>query len=214
MEELVKLELTNNWHEPSPSILYSVDDHDVLTKSLQFFDKDGYELTPLEQYYYLNQGVDISEKHLYHTAHHKWWFKDAENAVEGVVLDHCLINTRWKYDGDAELQLLRLKEKRPLLNKLLAIKPKYGIDISIDYVSEHACFELFHIEVDRNDFQQICDIKRQAEDLILSTDWDNKALEVLDKKSEWSQLPSDDQSDWKARFFGWDRAFDNRKVYV
>lgn len=210
----MKLELTNNWHEPSPEILYSISDDDALSKSLQFFDKDGYELTPLEQYWHHNQGIDISEKHLYHTAHHKSWFKDAENAVQGPVLDHCIINTRWVYGGDARLQLLRLKEKRPLLNKLLSIKSKYGIDISIDYVSEHVCFELFHIEVDRNNFQEICDIKRKAEDLILSTDWDNKAIEVFNKKEEWKHLASDDQSDWKARFFGWDRAFDNRKVYV
>lgn len=210
----MKLELTENWHEPSPEILYSIKDEDVLKKSLQFFDKDGYELTPLEQYWYMNQGVDISEKHLHHTAHHKWWFKDAENAVQGAVLDHCLINTRWCYSGDARLQLLRLKEQRPLLNKLLYIKPKYGIDISIDFVSQHSCFELFHIEVDRNSFQEICDVKKRAEDLILNTDWDNKAIEVFDRKLEWSELPSDDQSDWKAKFFGWDRAFDNRKVYV
>ena len=33
------------------------------------------------------------------------------------------------------------------------------------------------------------------------------------RKHEWENLSSDDHSDYKAQFFGWERAFDNKKVF-
>ena len=52
-----------------------------------------------------------------------------------------------------------------------------------------------------------------AEELIESTDWESGAKDVIKKIDEWYNLSSDDQSDWKAKYFGWHRAFDNKKVF-
>ena len=47
----------------------------------------------------------------------------------------------------------------------------------------------------------------------MNTDWEPQALRVLQKKGSWIGLNADDQADWKAQYFGWDRAFDNFKVF-
>ena len=64
------------------------------------------------------------------------------------------------------------------------------------------------------DRDELVEYKVRAEEIILGTDWMEAGLAVKTKRDEWSGLSSDDQSDWKARYFGWYRAFDNRKVYA
>jgi len=39
------------------------------------------------------------------------------------------------------------------------------------------------------------------------------AMQLYQRKDEWINLSSDDHSDYKAQFFGWERAFDNKKVF-
>ena len=57
------------------------------------------------------------------------------------------------------------------------------------------------------------DTKAKAEELIEKTDWESGAKDVIKRIDEWYNLSSDDQSDWKAKYFGWHRAFDNKKVF-
>jgi len=209
----MQLVLTENTHPEIPIITSSIDTELILETSMQYFDKDGYELNHLEQLFYNAAGIDISEQHLHHTAHHVSWIRDVSNSESGCVIDHSLINTRWSYGGAARQDLLRLAEQRPILHKLLSIVPKWGIDFSVDYVSENDCMELFHIELDRFDFDLAQEYKQRAEEIILNTDWPDAAQSILAKRDQWHHLPSDDQSDWKAQYMGWHRAFDNRKVF-
>lgn len=210
----MNLTIVNNHFVKEPYITQTPQDSDVLSSSMKFFDKDGYELNHTEQLYYNYNLVNIKEKHLYHTANHVQWFIDNDNSSMGCVLDHSMISTRWAYRGAARAQIARLAEQRPELNKLLAIEPKWGIDISIDFVYEGGCFELFHIEADYASYEQALESKKKAEDLVYSTSWEEHAIEVLARKMEWQHLCSDDQADWKAKYFGWHRAFDNLKVFV
>ena len=205
--------VSDNSHPIEPYITNPIDDNLMVT-SMKFFDKDGYELNKLEQLYYEANDVNVSEKHLYHTANHLWWILPEENLKIGPVLDHSLINTRWSYAGEAREQILDHLSNNPLLKKLLDIKPKFGIDFSLDWIDEDSCFELFHIELDRFNRDEIQRYKQKAERIILNTDWKSAGLGVKSRISEWFNLSSDDQSDWKARHFGWHRAFDNRKVYA
>ena len=205
--------LTDNIH-PNEAYITEPIDESLMGTSMQYFDKDGYELNKLEQLYYERNKVNVSEKHLYHTANHVWWIIAEEDRKTGPVLDHSLINTRWAYAGEAREQIIDHLPNNPLLKKLLDIKPKYGIDFSLDWIDEDSCFELFHIELDRFNIDDIRIYKDKAERIILETDWESAGLQVKSRKAEWSSLSSDDQSDWKARYFGWHRAFDNRKVYA
>jgi hypothetical protein len=208
------LEITDNKFNPTPWITWSIDDEYVLKENMNFFDKDGYELNPMEKKWYMYSGINISEKHLWHTCNQIWWIKDLENSEVGCVVDHSILITRYGYAGSAREQLLRLRSQRPILNKLLSIKPKWGIDFSLDWISTDECTELFHIEYDAIEYEDMLEKKSHAEKIIMNTDWQDGAKKILAKRSEWDSLNSDDQSDYKARYFGWHRAFDNKKVFA
>ena len=79
-------------------------------------------------------------------------------------------------------------------------------------MDDEECIELFHIEYDSFDYEHALEMKSNAEKIIMNTDWEDGAKQVKSKKEEWMNLNSDDQSDWKAQYFGWHRAFDNKKV--
>lgn len=200
--------------DPNPYITKALDlDQEVIAWSMKYFDKDGFEINLLEQAFYNHSQIDISQEHLFHIANHVDWIVDIEKSTFGCVVDHSMISTRWAFDGDAKEQLIRLSNQKPELNKLLAIRPKWGIDFSLDYVYPGGCMELFHIEADYWTYEEAQEGKQKAEHLILNTDWADHAEAVLKKKDEWIELNADDQADWKAQYFGWERAFDNFKVF-
>ena len=177
------------------------------------FDKDGYEIsTPIEKLHYQMNGALIGDVQ-YHDACCQIWYRDGDNSESGLILDHTQILHRWAYAGEAREAIERAARIRPVLNKLLRIKPKWGIDFSIDYVTHEHCFEVFHIEQDALSYTEAQDLKGRAEELIDGADWEGGIEEILNRKSEWENLCSDDQSDWKARFWGWERAFNSKKVY-
>jgi hypothetical protein len=211
----MNLYIAQNDFVTNPSIKIAPKDSDVLYSSMMYFDKDGYELNQTEQIYYAANNIDISERHLYHTANHKTWFLDLDNAQSGFVLDHSMLMQRWDYQADSRNQIIRLIDQKPTLGKLLSVRPKWGIDFSLDYVDPAGwSVEIFHIENDFLTLRDAHEAKKRAEDLILNTDWFGVLDEIISKKSEWHDLCSDDQADWKARLVGWHRAFDNQKVFV
>jgi hypothetical protein len=181
---------------------------------LQDFDKDGYEIsTPIELEHYILNNVFVNANIQFHDAASKHWYIDKDNSEEGLVLDHTQILHRWAYAGEARERIEEIAQVRPVLNKLLAIKPKWGIDFSLDYVTHEACMEVFHIEKDATTYEEALELKDKAEQIIDNTDWESAIQDILKRKDEWYDLCSDDQSDWKARYFGWHRAFDSKKVY-
>lgn len=187
-----------------------------LVETLPFkdFDKDGYEVpTPLEHLHYEINGVELNREIQYHIAPVQEWYTDSEQSEHGLVLDHCMLLTRYAFAGDAREQLEEVKENRPILQKLLNIKPKWGIDFSLDYVTHDIVMEVIHIEQDFDNIEEAASAKERLEKIINNTDWYNGAMRLYQRKDEWANLSSDDHSDYKAQFFGWARAFDNRKVF-
>jgi hypothetical protein len=73
--------------------------------------------------------------------------------------------------------------------------------------------EVFHIEQDFNNYDEAMEAKSKLEDIIDNTDWEAGVKELIDRRSEWINLCSDDHSDYKAKLFGWHRAFDNKKNF-
>lgn len=211
----MKLEIKPCVYIETPSIVACPPECGVLASSMQYFDKDGYELNHTEQLYHEFNDIDLSEKHLYHTANHTAWFVDTENSESGFVLDHSMIMQRWDYQGRAREQIKRLISKKPTLCKLLSIRQKWGLDFSLDYVDSSGwSTEVFHIENDFLTLQEAITAKARAEEIIMTANWQNLLDEMLERKSEWKYLCSDDQADWKARLVGWHRAFDNQKVFI
>lgn len=208
----MKLITQNNHFQKDLYLTRPLFDQDVMETTMRFFDKDGYELNDTERLFYAAHGINIHENHLEHTANHYSWFVDQSDSQLGATLDHSLLVQRWAYAGEAREQLQRLAGEFPLLNKLLSIKPKWGFDISMDYVYVGGATELFHVEYDSFDYDTACEQRDKLHDLIVSTDWEHGAQCMMKRKSEWCDLSSDDQSDWKVQYFGWHRAFDNRKI--
>ena len=187
-----------------------------LVETLPFkdFDKDGYEVpTPLEHLHYEENGIELNREIQFHIAPVQEWYRDVEQSEHGLVLDHCMLLTRYAFAGAAREQIQEVCINRPILQKLLNIKPKWGIDFSLDYVTHDVVMEVIHIEQDFDTVDEAYAAKQRLESIIDNTDWYEGAMQLWKRKDEWQNLSSDDHSDYKAQFFGWERAFDNKKVF-
>lgn len=198
-----------------PYLTKPIEKMKVETLPLRDFDKDGYEVpTPLEYLHYEINRVNLNREIQYHIAPVQEWYQDTEQSEHGLVLDHCMLLTRYAFAGEAREQILEVCKHRPILQKLLNIKPKWGIDFSLDYVSHDIVMEVIHIEQDFDNLEEALAAKEKLEDIIDNTDWYEGAMKLYGKRDEWVNLSSDDHSDYKAQFFGWHRAFDNKKVFI
>ena len=197
-----------------PYLEKPIDRQLVETLPFKDFDKDGYEVpTPLEHLHYEKNNVFLNREIQYHIAPVQEWYHDIEQSEHGLVLDHCMLLTRYAFGGEAREQLKQVCTNRPILQKLLNIKPKWGIDFSLDYVTHDIVMEVIHIEQDFDSVEEAYDAKERLEHIINNTDWYDGAMRLYQRKHEWENLSSDDHSDYKAQFFGWERAFDNKKVF-
>lgn len=168
---------------------------------LDLFDVNGYDLTELEQDYAEVNTPAID--HRYKKAIKRTWFKPSKNEIEGVHINHALLFERKGYSGSALDQLKTWSEELPLIHKLLKVRSKWGIDLSIDYVDRQGnVFEVFHYEWDDFNYEAVLAMKDKIEDLALNTDWEDAAKQLLKRRDEWSSLSFFEQSDWKCRFYG------------
>jgi len=169
-------------------------------EEVELFDTNGYDLTLLEQQY---AEVNTSAyNHRYKLALKYPWFT-SDPIVEGAHINHALLFERKGYTGAALEQLQHWATKTPLVHKLISINPKWGIDLSIDYVDrEGNVFEVFHYEWDGFNYDLVLQMKEKIETLALNTDWNDAAKTLLSRKSEWNSLSFFEQSDWKCNFFG------------
>ena len=185
------------WSEPIAKILYIPTPSD-----LELFDQNGFDLTVLEQHYaYSNRNK--SKKHREHRhAVKQPWFEQYETIV-GPALNHSLLFERKGYSGEALAELQHWAKRLPLIHKIIAIRPKWGLDFSMDYVDHDGnAFELLHWEWDSFVFEEIECIRKHVEPKLLSIDWADAAKQLLNKKDEWHGLDFFAQSDWKCKYFG------------
>jgi hypothetical protein len=195
------LQLSDNKLNFNPCWSIPLDRKEVpIVKELELFDTNGYDLTLLEQRYAeLNHPIS---KHRYRAALKYPWFT-SEPILEGAHINHALLFERKGYTGPALEQLQRWSKENPLVYKLIQINPKWGIDLSIDYVDKEGnVFEVFHYEWDDFNYEEVLKNKEKIETLALSTDWNDAAKSLLSRKSEWDSLSFFEQSDWKCNFFG------------
>ena len=196
------LNLTNNqlnpkgyWNQPLDSL------NPPTAHELALFDQNGYDLTDLEQCY---AAVNLTSIHSHRDHRHALkasWFTQPDK-MEGAVLNHSLLFERKGYSGEALEQLERWAQTNPLVYKIIKMRPKWGLDFSMDYVDRAGnVFEVLHWEYDGFDFDEVEKRKQQLEPKLAAIDWDDAAAGILKRKDQWHHLDFFAQSDWKCNYF-------------
>lgn len=172
-----------------------------LAEDVALFDQNGYDLTGIEKHFAMSNHASVYPHRSHRTALKQDWFTQAHK-VEGAVLNHSLLFERKAYAGAALEQLQHWAKELPLLHKIIAMRPKWGLDFSMDYVdSAGNAFEVLHWEWDSFDYEEIAVIKQTIEPILLSIDWQDAAQQILKHKDQWHHLDFFAQSDWKCNYF-------------
>lgn len=200
----MKITLSKNNFNPNPYYTLPIDlDESIDLKStIDTFDQNGFDLTDLEILYAEKMDLDINKVRHTHFVLKDEWFT-AEPTDRGCHINHAVIFERKGFADAAKEQMIELADKCPLLHKVLQIKPKWGLDFSVDYADAQGnVFEVLHWEWDTFDFEEIQQKKKQMDIFLLSQDWNKMAKQLLDCKEEWYKLGFFEQSDYKTKFFG------------
>jgi len=169
-------------------------------RALTLFDQNGYALTKLEQEHAISNGVQLDEHQHEQWSIRKPWMNDG-NRNYGPHLNHCCLFERWGFEGEALDKLEIHAITNPLLFKLIKLKPKWGIDFSMDYVDHTGIvFEIYHMEWDSFVLEEADEMRIKVQQLVKNTDWSEKAKQMWQMRAEWIDLPYDKMSDWKCDF--------------
>ena len=193
------------WKNPIDTVKHYVDHNN--SNLLMLFDQNGYDLTELEKLYSIYNEDKYSNHRMHRFALKKPWYHQIPDAIQGPVINHCYLFERKGYAGAALRQLQTWAANNPLFYKVISIRPKWGIDFSLDYVGRDeegnmiAC-EIFHYEWDSFDYKEAEEARKKVEKVIEETDWNVATKELLDRKKEWENLSFFEQSNYKCEFFG------------
>ena len=115
------------------------------------FDQNGYHLTEVERAYANISDYDINLRRQDWVIHKPWMKWDKHMRAH---FNHCELFERKAFSGDAVKQLIKYSGINPMLWKVINMQPKWGIDVSIDYVDRSGrVFEVFHYEWDDFSFR-------------------------------------------------------------
>lgn len=172
-------------------------------KHLEFFDQNGYDLTDIEQEF----AIHNDRRPLEHRGKHRMAIKQdwivQEPKIEGAVLNHSLLFERKGYEYTALAQLETWAKDLPLIYKIIAMRPKWGLDFSMDYVDRDGnAFEIVHWEYDGFSYEEISQAKAAIEPILMNIDFEQAGRDMLKNKDKWHHLDFFAQSDWKCAFFG------------
>lgn len=166
---------------------------------MKYFDQNGYDLTPLEQEYAWANNSSVHNVRWRNAIKQDWFTCDSDR---GVHLNHADLYERKGFHGYALEQLSGYAEGIPTIYKLMHLKPKWGIDISIDYADPAKAFEVFHYEWDDFDYNRVADKQAEIEELVLNIDWEHLANVFWDRRTEWMHLDFDGQTRYKTDYLG------------
>lgn len=200
----MKITLSKNNFNPNPYYTLPIDlDESIdLKRTVDTFDQNGFDLTDLEILYAKKMDLQIKKVRHTHFVLKDDWFT-AEPTDRGCHINHAVIFERKGFADAAKEQMVELADRCPLIHKVLQIKPKWGLDFSVDYAdSQGNVFEVLHWEWDTFDFEEIQQKKKQMDIFLLSQNWDKMARQLLEKKAEWHNLGFFEQSAYKTDFFG------------
>lgn len=194
--------LTDNKLHREAYFLDPTEDIEVLKNpnSVDLFDQNGYHLTKAEQAFLVCNGYQQVERRHEDCMRYDWFTWDKR---DGAHINHSDLFERKGFKSVAKEQLEYIaQEYNPMLYKLVKMKPKWGIDISIDYVSKDAVFEVFHYEWDSFEYDAVIEKKLEIEKFILNLDWDDVAKSLWKIRDQWYNLDFFEQTQWRTDYFG------------
>lgn len=195
------MKIENTTFNPNPFWSIELKDVDILNdkRCTDLFDQNGYHLTRVEQQYADINGYTKNIRRHETVIRYPWLTWDK---FESAHINHSDLFERKAYSDAALDQLTYYAKSNPMLYKIIKMKPKWGIDISIDFVSENSVFEVFHYEWDSFEYNAIHDKKIEIESFVLTQDWDDIAKQLWRLKDEWFYLDFFEQTKWKTDYFG------------
>ncbi len=168
-----KFDPNGYWDKPVEKIVYLPTAEDVA-----LFDQNGYDLTDLEKHYAYSNWTKPKKHREHRVALKQPWFTQ-EVTIEGPVLNHSLLFERKGYTGAALEELQYWAKTLPLIHKVIALRPKWGLDFSMDYVDcEGNAFEVLHWEWDSFDYDEIEAVRKEIEPVLLAIDWPQAAKDM------------------------------------
>ncbi len=170
---------------------------------VELFDQSGYDLSPLEKQYAVANHQRFCAHREHRHAIRSTWLVSPATKTDGAVLNHALLFERKGFAGGALDQVKGWARSNPLMYKLVKLRPKWGLDFSMDYADRDGnVFEVLHFEYDSFVYEEIQARVRKYTDYFLSVDWDGSAKGILAHRDEWIDLDFQAQSAWKCDFFG------------
>lgn len=193
------------FHTENSTCTNQIDSFYLCDDYIEYYDKDGFELTELERTYYYNNGWGSKlTKILNHDCWQQPWF---ELQSDSYVLDHCMVLQRCDFTEMAREQLLSTVDSVPKLAYLLRCPKKWGLDFNLDHINKKGeLIEVLHIEFDTLIYEEFLALKEKLEHFILTNDWDHSVHFLQSSRDKWEHLKGFAQNDWKARQMGFDRA--------
>lgn len=192
-----KFDSNGYWDKPIEKLLYQ-----PTIEDLDLFDQNGYDLTPLEQHFAYGNRIKPKKHREHLRALKQDWFTQLPK-LEGSHLNHSLLFERKGYAGQALEELKFWAKTLPLVNKVIALRPKWGLDFSMDYADRAGnAFEVLHWEWDSFVYEEVEQIRIAVEPILLAIDWADAAEQILAHKEQWHHLDFFAQSRWKCSYFG------------
>ena len=195
------IQLTDSTFDSISHWANPINNTDVLQNKYctDLFDQNGYHLTLAEQSYAEENGYPRTIRRHETVLRQPWLTWDK---FDKTHINHSDLFERKGYADEALEQLQLHAKSNPMLYKIIKMKPKWGIDISIDYVSENSVFEVFHYEWDSFVYDDVVSKKQEIETFVMKQDWDDVAKQLLRKKDEWYYLDFFEQTKWRTDYFG------------
>ena len=196
------MKISNNKLHRNAYFLDATEDIETLKdpNCVDLFDQNGYHLTKAEQAFLSCNGYQIVERRHEDCMRYDWITWDKR---DGAHINHSDLFERKGFYSVALEQLSYIAHvDNPMVCKLVKMNPKWGIDISIDYVSPDAVFEVFHYEWDSFEYDAVLEKKAEIEQFVVNQDWDDIAKKLWKKKNEWFDLDFFEQTQWRTDYFG------------
>lgn len=197
MQKMVRLEKTSHSLDSLPTWTNPIGLSELSSDCMANFDQNGYDLTPLEELYAEANGASVRNVR-WRKAIFKDWFNC--DSASGVHLNHASLFERKGYSGDALTQIYDFAKTFSPVYKLVHMRPKWGIDISIDYADADKAFEVFHYEWDDFDYSRVVDKQHQIESVIASLDWQDLANKFWQMRDQWLHLDFYGQTKFKTDY--------------